>query len=171
MTIPELISRIRTVIDDPNYSLGENIQEMKEEFNHICTITASTPSIETTTTSATASPTTTTSPVEIKIKPDDPLMKMLINFVKDHLKDDSNVFQWKEFYDPYVALIGNSWRKMNPRAFSVNLQKILDKKPLPEPITKHDKRGRGIEMTIPELMDRIRIVMKDPNYSFEEKTQ
>ena len=99
-----------------------NIREMKEEFRRICDENNYGKFVLI---KLKAKP---TSPIKKNEFPKDSILKMLINFVKNHISDDSQAFLWKEFYDSYVELVGTSGEIINLTSFSRNLQKILDKK-------------------------------------------
>ena len=103
---------------------------------------------------------------ELKMKSIDPLSKMLIEFANNHLDDTLERFHWKEFYDAYSAMNIIDKNRLTLRSFSVNLQKLLDRTPLPSPFGKNGIKARGFEMTISQLKDRIRFIMNDKDFVF-----
>ena len=103
---------------------------------------------------------------ELKMKSIDSLTQMLINFVNHHIDDKAERFQLREFLEEYQSLNIMEKNRLTLKSFSINLQRILDRAPLPNPFPKDGHRARGFEITIPQLQDRIRFIMNDKDFEF-----
>jgi hypothetical protein len=114
---------------------------------------------------------------ELKDKSIDPVTRTLIDFVKGkvdqngEITDICNKFQICEFYTIYEAIIDHQSskkdvEKLDKATLSKKISKILNIKPLPNGFVKGGVRCRGYQVTVAEIMDRVRCIMCDPDYSF-----
>lgn len=111
---------------------------------------------------------------ELKEKSLDPIVKSIILLIKSRFNVktrkwslNENRFQIKEFFEQFESIDGKK-EKLTDRVYSSRIQKILCLNTLPSPFKKNGSQGRGFEITIEQLQDKVRKILNDPEYSFED---
>jgi hypothetical protein len=109
---------------------------------------------------------------ELKEKSMDFVTKMLIKFVNDRV-DQNGVptnsdqrFLVKEFETTYGELDDKRKESLTSRALSVRLQKMLNIRTLDSAFKKGPLRGRGFEITIQQLQEKIKLLLNDDGFKF-----
>jgi len=96
----------------------------------------------------------------------DPVVRSLINYVinKKNTESDSveKLIPTGDLYALYEQQIKEGGFKHTSRSFSVQIKKILGIEP------KRTNKQRGYFISINVLIERIRIILKDPEYSFDK---
>lgn len=102
---------------------------------------------------------------ELKEKSLDPLHKCIINLIKHNTNSTVDKWHISEFEDEYNNIPNKKNVVINN--LTKNLTNMLDLKS--ERFVKDGKRKYGFEITIPELKDKMRKLLKDPDYNFDNQ--
>lgn len=109
---------------------------------------------------------------ELKEKSMDCVTKMLIKFVNDRVDScgiptNSDLrFLIQEFETAYKEIDDKRKENFTSRALSIRLQKMLNIRTLTSAFKKGSMRGRGFELTILQLQDKIRLLLNDKEFKF-----
>jgi len=113
---------------------------------------------------------------ELKERGMDPMTKMLIHFIKNHCSDagvclsNETRFHTVEFEDAFdqIAQSYNCEKrpKFNAKSMGMYFHKVLNLQPLPSPFKKNETMRRGYQISIPDLMMKVRKILNDPEFSF-----
>jgi len=106
---------------------------------------------------------------ELREKSIDPLLQSIIDLIKSNL--DSHETQWlisefSQFYDQVTSKFKRMYG--NNLAFSKDLCKLLNVSTdrIRKPSVNPSNAKAGIKLSIPALQDKVREILKDPEYPF-----
>ena len=103
---------------------------------------------------------------ELKEKSIPPVIRCIINLIKHNKNSTESVWFISEFYDEYINIKDQFKKDITSNNLAKQIYLLMQTEGL-RPI-KNGSRRRGIKMTIQQMMDRIRSLIKDQQYSFDD---
>lgn len=99
------------------------------------------------------------------------IVKSVINYIKHYKGDEETrrLFLYKEFYNEYKLIMNNKDFKTNNRGFAVHLKKMFNVETIRRQI--NTKTNIGFMSSILELKNKVKSIIKDTDYSFEDDNE
>jgi len=95
----------------------------------------------------------------------DPVIKACINYIKNSTDENINFIPIRDLYTEYSSIY-KGHPTTNNRGFSVKIHKLFSLERISKTI--NGKHIRGILTSIPFLKEKIKQILKDPEYSFDK---